>query len=468
MKVLLITPPYDFIKEGYGSKSKIRVGQLPNLGLCFIAANLEKYSHSVKLLDAQARNLSNEETVKEIMSLNPEVIGISITNAHYKNVRDLIPLIRKSFKGIIVLGGPHTTCFPDKILNENPDLDVACIGEGEETMVEIVESIKNNKPFSKIKGISYRKNKKVYFTEKRPTLINLDSLPNPAWHLLDFSLYCPLSDAYKNLPAISMVTSRGCTWKKCTFCFEAGVNANIYRRHSPERIIENILLLQKNYGIKEVDFLDDEFLLNEQWIEKFANLIKEKGIKISWSAYGRVDHVTERMLRLCKEAGCWGVFFGFETGDEELLKVINKGTTLEQARTACKWCHKLGIEIRGSFMLGLPGETPEKGMKTINFAIELGLDTCGFIFTYPEYGTKLYDIAKREGKIIEGWQKFNEVSYLPNGYKNAEELKKLQELAFKKFYLRPGYILRRISRIRSINDIKRNYNGVKFLTGIFG
>ena len=304
-------------------------------------------------------------------------------------------------------------------------------------------------------------------TENRPTLINLDSLPDPAWHLLDFKLYCPLPDQYKEMPAISMVTSRGCTWKKCTFCFEAGVNANIYRRHSPERIIENIILLQKNYGIKEIDFLDDEFLINELWIEKFAKLIKEKRIKISWSAFGRVDHVTEKMLKIAKEAGCWGVYFGFETGDEELLKVINKGTTLEQARQVCRWCHKHGLEIRGSFMLGLPGETPEKGMKTINFAIELGLNTAAFRLTYPEYGTKLYDIAKKEGKIIEGWQKMTEVSYIPKGYKNAEELQKIQKLAFRKFYFRPSYVFKRIASIRSFNDVKRNYNGLKFLLGIF-
>ena len=117
-------------------------------------------------------------------------------------------------------------------------------------------------------------------------------------------------------------------------------------------------------------------------------------------------------------------------------------------------------------MLGLPEETPEKAMKTINFAIELGLDTAAFRLTYPEYGTKLYDIAKREGKIFDGWQKMTEVSYLPKGYKDTQELKNIQRLAFRKFYFRPGYVLRRISRIRSIKDIRRNYEGLKFLLGI--
>ncbi|MBU0929639.1 MAG: B12-binding domain-containing radical SAM protein [Nanoarchaeota archaeon] len=467
MKVLLITPPYDFIKEGFGSKSNIKVGQLPNLGLCYIGAILEKNGHSVKILDAQASNLSCEETAKEVKRLDYDLIGISVTNAHYKEIKNLIPLIRKNFNGKIVLGGPHVSCFPEKILEENPGIDISVIGEGEITIVEIIEAIENKKSLSNIKGIAYKEDKKIILTEKRPTLMKLDDLPNPAWHLLNFNLYCPLPDQYKKKPAISMITSRGCTWKKCAFCFEAGVNSKVYRRHSPERIIENIILLQNQYGIKEIDFLDDEFLINESWIERFSNLIKENNIKLSWSAFGRVDHVTDRMLKLAKESGCWGVYFGFETGDEELLKVVNKGTTLEQAKKACEWCHKHRIEIRGSFMLGLPGETPEKAMKTINFAIELGLNTAAFRLTYPEYGTKLYETAIKEGKLIEGWQKMTEVSYIPNGYKNADELKNIQKLAFRKFYFRPTYILNRIISIRSFNDLKRNYDGLKFLLGIF-
>lgn len=468
MKISLIVPPFKLLEEGYGTKIKIKKGNLPNLGICYIAACLKKANHDVQIIDAEASKFSNSEIIRRVKDFNSDAIGITITNAHYNSAKKLIHKIGDEFSGKIIFGGPHASCFPYDIMKENPKIDFIVFGEGEVTIVDLVDAIEKNKNFKYVKGIFYRLNGKIIMTPSRDIIKNLDDIPMPAFDLLDMSLYSPLPDQYKRLPAISYLSSRGCTWKKCTFCFESSVKSQIYRRHSPERVVKDIKYLQERYGIKEIDFLDDEFFINEMWIERFCNLLKEEKIDLSWSAYGRVDHVTKNMFVLAKEVGCWSVFFGIESGNQDLLEIVNKGITLEQVKTACKWAKEAGLEIRGSFMLGLPGENPRKAQITIDFTKELDLDTAAFHLTYPEYGTKLYDIAIKQGRFInkDEWTKRTRVSYLPLGYKNPKQLEKMQKKAFREFYFRPYYIIKRLKKIKSLEDIKRNYEGLKFLLGI--
>jgi radical SAM superfamily enzyme YgiQ (UPF0313 family) len=177
--------------------------------------------------------------------------------------------------------------------------------------------------------------------------------------------------------------------------------------------------------------------------------------------------VDEPMLKKMKSAGCWNIFFGFESGDQTLLNNINKGITLEQIEKANKLCKKIGIEVRASFMLALPGETPALAQKTINFAKRLNPDYAQFCITTPYPGTKLYDTVNEHGTMIQDYSKFNiwEPVFLPKGYKNFEEIQKMEKKAMKEFYLRPRYILSKIKHINSMEDIFRYMKGFRFLIG---
>ena len=467
MQISLIVPPFKLLQEGYGIRTKIKKGNLPNLGICTIASCLEKAKHKVQIIDAEAEELTYKQIYKRVLDFNSEVVGITITNAHYESMKELIMEFDK-FQGPIIVGGPHATCFPLKIMKENSLIDYLIHGEGEITIVELINALEKNYSPRAIKGVVYRSNKQICSTPLRPPIKNLDDIPRPALHLLNMDLYCPLPDQYKKLPATSWITSRGCTWRKCTFCFQAGVNAQPYRRHSPERIVNDIEWLQKKYNINEIDFFDDEFFINEHWVEKFCNLLQERHMELSWTAYGRADHVTKKMLEIAKKSGCWGLYMGIESGVQELLDTINKGITLDQVKQVCKWCHEVGLEVRGSFMLGLPGETPEKAQKTIDFAKELGLSTAAFHLTFPEAGTKLYDIAFKQGRILDKdrWIKRTKVAYLPEGYENTKQLEKIQKRAFRQFYFRPDYIIKRLIKIKNIADLRREVEGLKFLLGI--
>ena len=189
-------------------------------------------------------------------------------------------------------------------------------------------------------------------------------------------------------------------------------------------------------------------------------------MNLVWSCYGRVDTASKEILKEVASAGCWSVFYGLESGNQDLLDFITKGITLEQTKETIKWTHKLGMESRGSFMLALPGETPKKAMKTINFAIEIDLDYAQFFPTYPEYGTKLYELARKKGKIIKGYHGRTKAAYIPEGYKGAKEVEYYIKLAYKKFYFRPYYVWKRLKGIRSFEDIKRYYEGFKFMIGL--
>ena len=207
--------------------------------------------------------------------------------------------------------------------------------------------------------------------------------------------------------------------------------------------------------------------MESKWVDEFCEKLKKEKFDLTWSCYAKVNYVNQDMLNKMASAGCWKIFYGLESGNQELLNNIKKGQTLQQIRDAVKWTQKAGIEVTASFMLGLPGETPEMARKTIDFAIYLDLDYAIFCLTTPYPGTALYEDFIKEGrqesKLDWGRYTCNLPIYLPEGYKNRKQLEDLHKEAYRRFYLRPGYFMRKLSRINSIEDIMRYIRGIKFL-----
>ena len=465
MKIALIFPPYNLIKEAYGSKKQIKRGNLPPLGLGYLGGALEEKGYDVKIIDASSMGIEYKRVIDILKKYRPNLIGISANNAVSKNSLILSRLIKKEMEIPIIIGGPYPTCFPNQCLNDK-SVDYIVIGEGEIIFLELIDNVLNNRNIKEVSGIGYKEKNKIHFTEEAKPISKLDELPQIAWHLFDMKLYIPLPNQYKKLPAINYITSRGCVWRKCAFCYQAGIMGQIYRRHSPERVIKDIKYLIDNYEIKEISFWDDNFLINFKWVKKFCDLLRENKLNLIWSCYGRVDTVSKEMLKEVSKTGCWSVFYGIESGNQDLLDGINKGTNLEQIRNAIKWTHEFGMETRGSFMLALPGETPKKAEKTIKFAIELDLDYAQFLPTYPEYGTKLYELAMKTGRLVKGYHGRTKAAYIPEGYKGGGQVEYYIKRAYRKFYFRPRYMWKILKKIRSFDDIKKYYEGFKFMLGL--
>ena len=466
MNILLLAPGFS-IGERYNYKTKSRKGFQPPLGLGYLAAVLEDVGHQVRIVDIPAQNLSDTDILNIALEFQPDVLGLSLLTPAAPRAFELTRFLKEYLPIPFIFGGPHASAFPQDCLKTGDPRDIVVIGEGEATLVELLGRLYWRASIADVKGICYQADGKAVLTPPRPYIENLDTLPFPARHLFDMSRFTPLANNYRQLPATNMITSRGCPYH-CTFCFEGGRGGAHYRRLSPERAMEEVRQVVEEYGIREISFWDDNFVISKNWILAFCDQLAKSGLGITWSCFSRVDRVTPELLQAMAKAGCWNIFYGLEAGCQELLDNIKKGTTLEQNRQAIAWSKNVGIETRASFMLALPGETPALGKKTIDFAIEIEPDYAQFSLTAPMPGTELYDTCLKTGRLPRDFSLFTlwSPTYIPDGYKDAKEVLKLRKSAHRRFYLRPKYIWGRLKRIRNWQEAKRHLAGLKMVLGM--
>lgn len=467
MKVLLINP--STFRSAYGEYAEAG-GKNPPMGLLYLAAVLRQNNIPVEILDAEIKNLTLAETMAEIKRKRPDIIGITAVTATYLEVEILAKKIKQTLPRIpILVGGPHVTAMPEYTM-KNKHFDIGFYGEGENTMIELVNyldkvhlklRIENLK---KIDGLVLRDGRKVIKTRPRELINDLDELPFPAWDLLeDLDKYVPQVIAYKRRPVGFMITSRGCPYS-CIFC-DKNVFGNRYRMHSAERVVSEIEYLIKRFGVREIKFLDDQFTLHKKRLDRICDLIIKKRLNLSWSCSSRVDTVNKELFLKMRKAGCWLIAVGIESGNQRVLDFIKKGITLKQVRDSMKWAREAGIRIRGFFMLGHPTDTKESIEDTIKLALELPLNTAEFSIATPFPNTEFGRIACRYGKVDKSdISKFAHMFpvFTPKGL-TREYLIKKQKEAHKRFFLRPAKVLDFLLQIRSLEDIRRYWIGFKIL-----
>lgn len=477
---LLLINMHVGLDDRYGSRNMKKTvgGILSPFGICCIAGYLKHNGFSVKILDTAISGLNVEHLLGEIRALQPRAIGISSLTLSFHWAVKLAQALRSAFRDILlVIGGHHATIARDTLLSDYPVFDLLVYGEGERTMLELMSEfrrynydakgfLKDSRCLASINGIVFKADNHPKATSPREPIDDLDSLPDPAWDILDMRKYIPLPNSYKRKPAINIITTRGCPYN-CSFCSSSAVFGRRIRRMSPRRVISLFRHAQRLFGAREVCFWDDAMTFDKKWISEFCRIIIEEKIDITWSCITRVDTVSAEMLKAMKEAGCWNIFFGIESASQELLDIINKGITVRQIREAIRLAKEAGIEVRGSFMLALPGETPHLALKTIDFAIELDPEYAQFCITTPYPGTKLYDEAEKYGVLSKDFTRYSIWSpvFIPHGYKSREEIIKMEKRAMRNFYLRPKYILKRLRNIRTLEDIRRNLKGLEMLLG---
>lgn len=449
MKVLLIFPPQS-LEQRYSHAMGDVGGFLPPLGLCYMAAVLEQHNHEVQLMDCPVNNYSLNDILERVRSFKPAVVGLATITSLAEVTKGICGAIKNEFPDITILvGGPHATILPNEVATEMP-VDIVLVEEADAKIAEVVADLP-----------AYKQMKIVHCGKVK----DLDSLPYPARHLLDMKKYTSLPNMYKTSPYVfQMVTARGCPYT-CTFCFDA---RGTFRQRSVENVIGEIKLLMKDYNIKEIAFYDDITTPNKKWMHDFCDALEREQIKLVWSCFTRLNLVDKPLLTHMKKAGCWNIFYGIEAGDQELLDNMKKMMTLDQMRQAVRWTKEAGIEIRGSFMIGLPGETPEKARKTIAFAIELDPDYAQFSITTPYPGTELWNTYEKWGTLDKSFKDYHGWTpvFVPFGYKNRKELMDIHKEAFRRFYLRPSFILRSITKIRTFHDVKRYLDGFKVVLGM--
>jgi radical SAM superfamily enzyme YgiQ (UPF0313 family) len=447
---------------------------MPPLGLCWLASMCRKSGFAATIIDAASECLTHDEIADRIAKCKIGYVGITAMTCGIHSASTIAQCVKKRDATIqTLIGGPHITAMPEETLRMFPEFDVGFIGEAEETLVAYLHAMDTNSPLENVKGIAYRNSGTVYLTETRPFIENLDSLPFPAWDLLpDFpGRYTPAVIRCKQMPASHLVTSRGCPMK-CTFC-DRSVFGTRYRFFSVEYVFEMIKMLCDKFRVKDILFEDDCFTLYKSRVLSLCELISTNFPSISWSCLGRVDSVDAEVLKIMKQAGCWQIGFGIESGNTTILNTVEKKITLERIKEALSLTKKSGIHTKGFFILGLPHETTESIQETIRFAASVDLDDISVSYSTPFPGTVLNEKAREFGEFNPDWKKMNllEPVFVPKDL-TKEDLRFYMQKILRTFYFRPriiaDYLLRMLKNPAIAGKILRGLSAFILSTLFFG
>tara|TARA_Y100000310_G_scaffold343627_1_gene452164 strand:- start:3050 stop:4612 length:1563 start_codon:yes stop_codon:yes gene_type:complete len=464
-KVLLINPSYS---ASYGgSKASIVNPVAPTLGLSTIAATALQRGHKVEMLDMSWRPYDFELVRDHILLSKPDIVGITATTPLMNQLRDMSVLVKDISKNILVVGGgSHPSALPEETLRESM-LDAVFNGEADYSFADICDGY----PLADIPGLFYRDNENIISTGIRTPIENLDDLPMPAWHLYNIKDYYKMSRLLaRRLPIVMTEFSRGCVYR-CDFCASKITLALGYRKKSPERCAEEVKYMY-SLGFREFWLTDDIFTSDQKWAKKVCDAIYDTGVVMTWTCTNgiRVESADEDLFRSLRKSGCYRVAFGFESGNNEVLKSFGKGgrATIEQARKAVQMARKTGIETIGFFLVGLSADTKETMNDTIEFARTLPMDLmkCGVAIAFP--GTKMFNNYVDKGLI----RSFDWDEYM---IFTAQDLFAHENLSYsiiqqymKKFFYRcilfnPSFIIRRLFRgIRTGEFFWDVYYALKF------
>lgn len=461
MKVLLINPPRE--NEIVGNNPPIieeERGFNPPLGLLYLAGYLESYSqYDITIIDSQVEELDYNSLKSRILLVKPDVVGLTTMTMTLIDVTKTLEIVKEVNKNIkVILGGPHVHLFPEETINLK-NIDYLVLGEGEEIFKELIDRIGDKSELRKIPGLVFEDNGEIINTGFKSIIKNLDGIPFPARHLVPYKKYSSL--LAKRNPVTTIFTSRGCPFQ-CSFCNRPHLG-KVFRARSPKNVVDELEECTK-MGICDFLFYDDTFTVNKQRVIDICNKIIKRKLDIGWDIRTRVDTVDEEMIKSLKMAGCQGIHYGVEAGTDKILKVLNKGITISQAKEAFDLTRKYKIPILAYFMIGNPTESRDDIFTTFKVMKELKPDYVHITILTPFPGTKIYFDGLKSGIIKKDyWREFSKnptKNFIPphwGEYFSREELSDLLIKDYKKFYIRPSYIFKRIKKLRSIGELKKKF-----------
>jgi len=417
----------------------------PPIMLGYATSICRNAGHKVDLIDSPALEISDDQTIARLAQLAPKYVVMLTSTASVQSDGAFAKRISKETGAKTVAVGSHATAVPEDTLARG--FDIVTRGEYDYTAKDLAAGT----PLEKVAGISFRKGKKVVHTGKREMIKDLDKLPFPAREFLPNEKY--YSALYKN-PFTFVLAGRGCP-HQCTYC--AGpqlMSGRGYRMRSVKNVVAEMKYLEQNFRFKSVLFNDDTLNVNKKHLLELCDEMKKQGVKMPWVAYSRVDSVDEEVAKAMKKAGCFLVKVGFESGCDSILKSMKKGSkaTVKQARKAAKHFKDAGIQVHGTFVFGMPGETTETIRRTVEFAKELDIDFVQFSVAQPYPGTEFYNYLKSKGYLkVDDWSQYLDeegciqpIFEYPN--LSMEDMEYWVKQAYREYYIRPSYILKALKQ----------------------
>jgi radical SAM superfamily enzyme YgiQ (UPF0313 family) len=457
-RILLAVPPVHS-HELFSRGVKTSASFTPPLGPAYIASYLRAQGHECRIYDGIAEPVELERLAATACQY--DVVGVTAVTAYVLRSIELVRAIKaRPSCPTVVVGGPHVSVLPESLLAQGADF--AVVGEGEETMGELVECLAagaNAQRLREVRGIGFYDEGKYHYTGDRPRIEPLDVVPPPALDLLPMHLYFSSIARATAQPSLPLLTSRGCAGV-CSFCSKRSFGTKV-RYFSVARIVEDFFLLRDRYGARDVAVFDDSFVSDEQVAGSVCESLRSRGFDRSWSVEAGIDGVSRPLLRTLRDSGCTYIAYGIESGSQRVLDRINKRISKDQVRETIALTKEAGIHIRGYFMLGFPGETAAEMEETIRFAMELDIDLASFTLLVPLPGTVEYRRAQESGTfdpeyymkgITSEFHFLDSPVYVPEGM-TAQTLLAIHRSAYKRYYYRPKVILRKLSSVRSAGDV---------------
>ncbi|UCH56667.1 MAG: radical SAM protein [Candidatus Bathyarchaeota archaeon] len=447
MKVSFINPSPN--EEPVAMKRIHAIASFPPLGILYLATVLIGRGEEVSVLDQPAKGLTVEETVEWVEREDPDVLGLSpFGTSGFTSARLSREVKKRRPNTTIVYGNYYATFNAERILRKYPSVDIVVRGEGEETIVDLVDSIDRGGELGDVQGITFRKESDIVSTPDRPLIRDLDSIPIPDRSLLDGDYHNTIAGAKIAVRKFtSIISSRGCV-HRCKFCSCTKFARGIWRPRSVENTMEELHYLAGE-GYEQFIFVDDSFTLNQRRVIELCRRMREDRLDMEWICEGRVDNCSLEMFRELARAGCKIVFFGIESANQRILDYYNKRITPQQSVKAMRTARKAGIDlIHGSFILGAPDETREEIRNTLEFAKRLPIDIPQFniLGVYP--GTEIWSELESKGvlNVDECWETPTAASKISPQAVPFEEIKRMGQEAVNEFLSRPGFIMDQVAR----------------------
>ncbi len=459
MKSMVILPSWkpDDIYPSRVARSAVSY-QHP-LGLLYIATCIQAAGHEVRLVDGAF--WTNAEILGRVRRFEPRFIGLSANASMWsKAVKTAVDIKAINPSIHVTAAGPYPSAVEEQCLADCPALDSIVIGEGEETVPEMIDKLTNGHNLEGVAGTAFRaRDGAIVKNDPRPLIEDLDAIPIPRRELLgDFDKYESPPGSYKRKPIAIVMTSRGCK-ARCIYCFQMKGEHRI-RFRSVDNVVEEVEELINRYGFREIRFLDETFTADRERAMELMRRFRELRLDFSFYVSSRVNTVDFELLREMKKAGCWAILFGAESGVQKNLNTLRKGVTLDQTRAAVAAAKKAGLKVYTPFIIGIPDETYDEALKTVEFAIELNPHYANFHTMAPFPGTELYDNIDKYGTMSANTDDytFEGGAFEPYSMTRAQ-IEDVRTIAFRRFYSRPGFIVRRLLGVRSIYDFRTVVKG---------
>ena len=443
---ILLVHPLGYQADAAGKDISRVTNIMPPLGLASMAAYLAQRDMGAEIIDCYAHPDSDRIIVDHLRAEKPAFIGFSCTTSSFLDGIRIAEIARKALPGIqTVFGGPHVSALKEKLFTDFPAMDYSVVGEGEETLANLMRN--GGEAPGEVKGLIYRESKDgaVCFTGRPDKGLELDTLPFPAYEkLLGFpkSYLLPIFN-YPTVPNTSCISSRGCPYA-CSYCDRSVFNRT-FRFNSAEYLYAHLRYLRERFGIRHINFYDDQFTFNKKRIEDFTELILKYPLGMTFNCAVRAEHIDAPLLQKMKRAGCWMMSLGIETGDEKLLAQHRQNADLDHLAQKIRMIKAAGIRTKGLLMMGLPGETEESIRRSKAYVFSLPIDDFNLAKFTPFPGSPIYENIRDLGEFDEKWEAMDCMNFLfvPKGM-NRERLEELFQDFYRSHFQRPkvlwGYV----------------------------